>query len=190
MSSVSTVRLSRQDYFDAAFEVLAEGDYRQLTIARLCDRLGVSKGSFYHHFDGWPGFVQALLSHWEEERTLRVAALAASVGTKRDRSRLLNAMVTGLPHDVEAAIRVWSRNEPIARSVQLRVDDERVAMMADLLSSHLEPKDAQELAELFHTVLVGAQMSSHPVPPRRIRMAMNRLAELVAAQYGPELLDL
>ena len=59
--------LSRSAYFDVALELLAEGGHDGLTIAALCARLGVTKGSFYHHFRDLCAFTDALLAYWEAE---------------------------------------------------------------------------------------------------------------------------
>ncbi len=57
--TATTPRLTQRDYFTVALRLLAAGSHEALTTAALCDELQVSKGSFYHHFGGWPGFVTA-----------------------------------------------------------------------------------------------------------------------------------
>ena len=48
--------VTKEEYYDAALEVLAQLGFKGLNIGVLCKRLGVTSGSFYHHFGGWPGF--------------------------------------------------------------------------------------------------------------------------------------
>jgi len=43
-------RLSVDDWIQAGFSILAEGDPAALRVERLCERLRVTKGSFYWHF--------------------------------------------------------------------------------------------------------------------------------------------
>ncbi|WP_239003564.1 TetR/AcrR family transcriptional regulator [Nocardia panacis] len=62
--------LTKEQYFTAALEVLAECGFKGLNIGVLCRGLGVTSGSFYHHFGGWPTFVTALLEHWERQQVL------------------------------------------------------------------------------------------------------------------------
>src|SRR5579884_2605293 len=57
-------RANRTAYLECALDVLAESGADGLTIAELCGRLGVTKGSFYHHFAGMGEFVTALLAFW------------------------------------------------------------------------------------------------------------------------------
>ena len=46
-------RATRRDFVDCAFEILAESGHKGLTIHELCRKVGVSTGSFYHHFANW-----------------------------------------------------------------------------------------------------------------------------------------
>ena len=43
-------RLAVDDWIQAGFALLADGGPNALRIDRLCERLGVTKGSFYWHF--------------------------------------------------------------------------------------------------------------------------------------------
>ncbi|MBN9618450.1 MAG: TetR/AcrR family transcriptional regulator, partial [Actinobacteria bacterium] len=83
-------RLTTQDYVREALVVLGEEGPEALTIAGLCERLGVTKGSFYHHFGGLPGFVDVLLESWEREEGRR---LAAAVRAYPDPGERLAALV-------------------------------------------------------------------------------------------------
>ena len=61
----------KRDWLDAGLVLLAEQGAPSVTIERLAERLGLSKGSFYHHFKGMGGYRTALLEHFEAERTTR-----------------------------------------------------------------------------------------------------------------------
>ena len=69
-------RLTQDDYFREALAVLDEFGSDALTIAVLCDRLDVTKGSFYHHFGGMPGFITQLLEYWEREHSVRLIKIS------------------------------------------------------------------------------------------------------------------
>src|ERR1700753_1921671 len=58
-------RRDREAFLNAAFPILAEKGFHDLTVEALCAELGVSRGSFYHHFTGMPQFVESLLAAWE-----------------------------------------------------------------------------------------------------------------------------
>lgn len=60
---------SQREYFELALEVLSVSGFECVNIGVLCHRLGVTSGSFYHHFDGWDDFVHRLLDFWEGEQS-------------------------------------------------------------------------------------------------------------------------
>ena len=79
--------VSREQYFDAAMDILATKGAGALTIAALCARFEVTMGSFYHHFRNVDTFVDALLGHWEAEQTHRVVELTASGNGSAQKTR-------------------------------------------------------------------------------------------------------
>ena len=67
--------LNRNDYFEAGLDLLAEGGVQAQTIANLCERLGITKGSFYHHFSSLGDFRAQLLGYWEAAQQAALEAL-------------------------------------------------------------------------------------------------------------------
>jgi AcrR family transcriptional regulator len=61
----------RRRWLDEGLDLLATSGVNGVTIQALCERLGLSKGSFYHHFKGMAGYRTALLEHFEERETRR-----------------------------------------------------------------------------------------------------------------------
>ena len=133
-----------------------------MTIAALCDELGVSKGSFYHHFGGWPGFVTALLETWERESTLEVKDSTERIDAVGTKYRLLATLVDTIPHDAEAALRVWAHTDPLVKAAVDRVDSGREAMVTDFFALTIPKRDAAMLAELYLSALVGNQLGPPP----------------------------
>ena len=54
-------RLTADDWIDAGFAVLADSGPNALRIDRLCERLDVTKGSFYWHFTDFSAYRGALI---------------------------------------------------------------------------------------------------------------------------------
>lgn len=186
-ATTSAPRLTLADYFARATRILSEGSHEDLTIAAMCDSLEVSKGSFYHHFGSWQGFVKAFLENWERETTLNVTEVAARIKEPKQRHRLLSALIHSFPHDAEGAIRVWARTDTLVRTVQMRVDEERVALIYDAFCMVLPPAEARQLSELHHLVLVSCQMIERPVSTKRMLSVLKVLTDLEAAKYGNKL---
>lgn len=177
-------RLTQHDYYAVAMKLLAEGSHDSLTIAALCDELGVSKGSFYHHFGGWSGFVTGLLEAWERESTLEIKEAAERIDAVGTKFRILAALVEAIPHDAEAAIRVWSHTDPPVKAAVDRVDRIRKAMVTDFFALTVPKADAGLLAELALSALVGNQLAHKPVDTKRMRQLLNQLTKLIVVKYG------
>lgn len=184
--TATTSRLSQHDYYDVALRLLAEGSHDSLTIAALCDELGVSKGSFYHHFGGWPGFVTALLETWERESTLEVKDSTERIDAVGTKYRLLATLVDTIPHDAEAALRVWAHTDPLVKAAVDRVDSGREAMVTDFFALTIPKRDAAMLAELYLSALVGNQLAHRPVDTRRMRKLLSQMTKMTEACYGPQ----
>jgi AcrR family transcriptional regulator len=160
---VGSERLRREAYYDAAFAVLAERGPGDLTIAALCARLQVTKGSFYHHFTDMAEFVDRLLEHWAQEHATRLIALSESVTDPAERFDLLEGIAAGLPHGAEAAIRAWSWSNESVAAAQRAVDAARIGhLTASGLEAGLPPDEARRLATISMSLLVGMQQLERP----------------------------
>ena len=173
-------RRTRRDFFDAAFGLLEESGFPALTASALCDRLGVSRGSFYHHFDTFESFVTEFLADWETRYSRDLITRAETVA---DLDRRLNyhvELAAELPHGAEAALRAWGSVEPVVAAAQRRVDQLRFNSLADLLRSHGIPKAE---AEIYTTIalntLIGLQITQRPIDAGSLAGLYSHLARLL-----------
>src|SRR5882757_10442009 len=158
------LKVTQDQYFEAALSQLAAQGAEGLTISWLCRALGVTSGSFYHYFGGWAGFVEALLTHWEAEQTQRIVELARAAASPEQRLDVLRRQATALPHDAEAAIRAWGRGEERVGQAQRRVDARRhAALPAIVTDMGVQPDYAKRLAPTRLALLVGMQQLQRPV---------------------------
>ncbi|CAB4578066.1 MAG: TetR family transcriptional regulator [Actinobacteria bacterium] len=149
---------SPQDYFDAGMDLLAAEGVSALTIARLCGELGVTKGSFYHHFRGVEDYRTQLLTHWASNRSAQVVAAAGAIDDPVRRLRVLLQAGVELPHEAEAAIRAWSQRDPDAWRVRVAVDEARERIIADAFrAAGVDAVQAELYGRLAVVTLVGAQ---------------------------------
>ncbi len=181
-------RLSVDDYYRAAFDVLGESGSEALTINALCERLQVTKGSFYHHFGAMPAFVDALLLFWESEHSERLAAIAKTQPDPTLRIATLIDFAISLPHASEAAIRAWARSNPDVNDVTVRVDRRRERHLTDaIVALGLERPAARLLARMTVNLLVGAQQREQPVDLKRLRGSLEEFQKLIFLEADPKL---
>ena len=74
--SLSTIteknRLTSGDWQQAALDALSEGGLQNIAIEMIAKRLGVTKGSFYWHFESRDALIQAALELWESQEQEQV----------------------------------------------------------------------------------------------------------------------
>ncbi|MCW2765609.1 MAG: hypothetical protein JWO11_1568 [Nocardioides sp.] len=181
-------QVSRDDYFRAALDVLALDGAGALKIGVLCRSLGVTTGSFYHHFGSLSTFIELLLRHWEHEQTEIYADLAAAAERADLAVAVLKEGAIGLPHRAEAAIRAWGHLDPRVAAAQARVDAKRRAAARQVLRRMIDDPDRVErLALVAMTLLVGFQLGGDPDDVDAIVGLMDEYEFLVQhAAHGPD----
>lgn len=161
-------RKTKRDWLLVGTELLAMAGAQGLTIEALCQAMGLTKGSFYHHFGGFEDFKVSLLAFYEEEGTLDIIARLADVPAPQAKLRqLIEMVVTASTQFVmypEVAIRAWALQDEAVRAVQMRVDGRRLAYVESLLLEIIgEPAAARRMAQLMYAILVGAEQMQPPM---------------------------
>lgn len=179
-------RVTRETYLRAGLEILGESGSEGLTVPALCERLAITKGSFYHHFESLPAYQTAVLAFWEEEHTAApIAALASeqSADPIWQVPRLTETAVQ-LPHATEAALRAWGTSNPEVAACQARVDASRQERIRQVLVAlGVEAKQAGLLADTAVSVLVGFQHRP-PLDVARLRAMLGELNRLIYLEAG------
>jgi AcrR family transcriptional regulator len=120
-------RLGLDDWIQTGYALLAEEGIKALKIDRLCDRLGVTKGSFYWHFDGMPAYRSALVESWGELRDedRRTFDDMNGLAPRERLLQMMSSLVSPRHWTLERAMREWARcDDAVATSV--RAADQRV----------------------------------------------------------------
>jgi AcrR family transcriptional regulator len=177
---------SRSDWIQAGLAAAADDGPNGLRIDRLCQHLGVSKGSFHHHFAGAADFKQAVLAAYE---VLVVEALDQAIErtaaeTPKEALAGLTAAITSTEGfyrpDLEVAMRAWAFSDPDVRAVQERVDTRRLASLQGIWSRILDDPAAVHTAALLpYLVGIGASLVQPPTPPDQLRSVYELLLGLV-----------
>jgi AcrR family transcriptional regulator len=159
--------LDREAYFEAAYEILGEIGSEGITINVLCERLGVTKGSFYHHFESLPVFVRALADWWEGRWVERLGQFNATADRIARVELMLNA-TAAQAHGPEAALRAWSTSEPIIKAAMARIDVRGEDSVARLAALFLDDAEEIELvAQHGMSLAIGMQYRTQVIDPDR-----------------------
>ncbi|MGN2639097.1 TetR/AcrR family transcriptional regulator [Nocardia takedensis] len=150
--------VTKEQYFETALAVLAELGFKGLNIGALCRRLGVTSGSFYHHFGSWQSFVDALLEHWENRQVVILRTLSFNQGNPDDDVRAMSDLAAGLHHRAEAAIRAWAGNDESVNLALKRVDESRRRTVHKVIRGVVaDEAAAAEITALGMAMLIGYQ---------------------------------
>ncbi len=184
-----TVRkASRESWIAGAFEALQTGGIDALRVEPLALQLGVTKGSFYHHFENRRDLHLAMLEAWEQAGTSAIIAAIdqhAEESTPVERLHRLAERTMVPDHfsdSIENGIRAWARTDPVVAEVAARVDARRVDYAAALLrASGLSPAVARRRAQLFYRVLIGEFMWRSSGGPTATAREIRETVELLVA---------
>ena len=73
---VGNIKVTRQDWLNAALSVLKQGGVEAVKVADLAARMGVSRSSFYWYFKSRQDLLDALLDHWQDTNTSALVSMA------------------------------------------------------------------------------------------------------------------
>lgn len=120
-------RFHREEWLAAALNVLAEEGQAKLRIDKLAADLGVTKGSFYHHFKSRDDFVQKLLDYWSRRYTDRVIKEigALQVPARERVLEMMRLIVRERLDRYDIAFRSWAAQEPSVAEMVRKVDARR-----------------------------------------------------------------
>jgi AcrR family transcriptional regulator len=155
----------KPQWLHAGLEALRKGGIDAVRVERLADEVGVTKGSFYHHFRDRGALLDALLEFWSREMT---DAEFERIQTLRGG---LAARLLALAEDVlekgmgryDPAIRAWARNDRKVAAAVAQVDRRRVRALTGLFQEEgFGPAEAHTRARLFYTFLLGEPQVRSP----------------------------
>lgn len=171
--------------------MLAEEGASGLRIDRLAARLGLTKGSFFHHFGGAAGYRTAVLEHYEQ---LTLGAFADAIDTRPGTGTratlawltdLATAEAGGLRRaELDLAVRAWASSDAEARAVQARIDAAVIGALQSTWRPVVETDAAARTAALVpYLVALGAAVTVPPIAADELRRVYELLLEAVPGSH-------
>ena len=147
----------------AALDEIEDAGVRALSVEAVARRLGVSKGSAYHHFRDRRDLLRAALARWEQRQVTDLNATFAAVTDPRERLHLAleEAFVTLAPTVIVQLMA--ATDDPDVAAVLERSTAARVELLRrTFLALGATPADAEHRAILFYGHYLGfAQLRRH-----------------------------
>jgi AcrR family transcriptional regulator len=181
----TTSRLTVGDWVNAGFAILAEEGIKGLKIDRLCDRLAVTKGSFYWHFTDIAGYRAALIDAWSELRDedRRHFGVMANATPRERLSQMMSELLSARAWTLERAMREWARTDD-AVAASVRAADHRVleAVRQAFLDAGFAQEDADLRANATFAAGIGFLHLSGQQPNARGAANRERFLDLMLAR--------
>ena len=158
-------RLTRRDWIEKGLDLLTEGGGEGLKIRRVADELGVTYGSFYHHFSSADEFYRAMLKYWRKDLLGCISHEHLRKPDPTFASLMKTLAEHGLP-EYDFAIRKWAKTyEPAASEIK-KADAFRMRMATRFLQKRgLNAETAKARGEMLISMRIG--VLEHPDQSRR-----------------------
>lgn len=117
-TAAPSARLNVTDWITAGLELLSQEGISGVKIQRLCERLGVTKGSFYWHFTDLHAFLGAMAKYYEDGARI-FRDQFTEMAQKNPKQSLTDAVAYSYDNRLgrlERAMRDWSRTDARARA--------------------------------------------------------------------------
>lgn len=169
-------RLDARAWIDAAHEAFREGGVEAVRVDPLAKRLGVTRGSFYWHFENRAALLGAVLGRWAHE-TREIVEGNEREGGAAD-ARLLRLLRTCASDDgrLEMGVRAWAAQDDAAHRIVGQVDEERIAYVAVLLrGTGMLEADTLPSARVVYLAWLGSYTGTVPTDAEQRVADMERL---------------
>ena len=156
---------SKSTWLDAALDLLTESGINAVRVEVLAKSLGVTKGSFYWHFQNRNQLLEQMLDHWvatttapvmeghyPDDPVARIYAVGANI-VDNERARL------------DPQIRAWALTDKDAERKVREVDQSRFSFLNQLFrEAGFNSEDAELRSRLFYYYLLAEHLSTLDSP--------------------------
>jgi AcrR family transcriptional regulator len=181
-AGATTSRLTIDDWVHAGFAILAEEGITALKIDRLCNRLAVTKGSFYWHFTDIAGYRETLIEAWSELRDEDRSHFGemAYISPRARLSQMMSSLLSARHWTLERAMREWARTDD-AVAASVRAADQRIldAVRRAFSDQGFDGEDADLRANATFAAGIGFLHLSGNTPNARGAARRERFLDLM-----------
>ena len=180
-------QLDRNDWVEAAIDVLATEGVTGLRVEVLAKRCGVTKGSFYWHFKDRQDLLTAVLERWKEGR-IRDIEKTTTVPPGQERDQLHYAIeVYGASRNrkgmsIELAVRDWARHDSLAGKIVEAVDLYRLECTRKLfVAAGMSDAEAKSRSLLLYACVFGLSLMHYSPFDDNLGDLKQRIAERIVS---------
>ena len=168
-------RLKAADWIALGLKELARLGPEAIKLEAICTAAGLTRGSFYHHFDSHTTFLRELAEAWRQQSTEDVATTIDDSETAEHAAHTLTAAALEIDYKLELGIRELARRMPDIAAVVAETDRMRTSILAGIYAERfdLEAEAAKDYALLEYAAFSGLILLN----PAMDRSDQTRLAD-------------
>jgi len=156
-------RLEKTDWLDFALSELAEKGHDALKAQTLAAGLGVTRRSFYWHFEDLEAFKRDLIAHWTDRTTEELVRAVVREGDAQAQLVGLMARAFRSGASMERAVRAWATADDHVASLVAAVDWRRIRFAEQLLAAlGVAEAEIGPRARMLYWASIGRLMMAHP----------------------------
>jgi len=137
ISSPERKQLQRIDWLLSALEIFVAEGIDAVRITRLAQNLGVTRGSFYWHFENREDLIDALVSYWKDKNTRAVTESVANASNLAEGIfRFFETCIDAALFDprLDLALREWARRSSEVRNMVDFEDEARITSLCEFFT--------------------------------------------------------
>jgi AcrR family transcriptional regulator len=114
--------LTQADWLLAGQDLLRAGGVRAVKLAAMTSALGVTTGSFYHHFEDMSAYLNELADYWGETQPAETLPTISDGPPLRRLAALEQLHRANDMERLDRAMRVWAHDDPRAQAAVGKAD--------------------------------------------------------------------
>lgn len=181
-------RFSKDDWIALGHEELAARGCDAVKLEAICKAAGLTRGSFYHHFEDHESYLTALARHWLKTQTEDVADVIDGAASAVDQGAALTRAAMAIDYKLELGIRELGRRLPAVREIIRQADTVRLDVVSQLYQVRygLDAEAADDLAYLEYAAFSGIILLDPDIPAARQQTLADLFDRTMARALAPE----
>ena len=180
---MGALRTARETWIEEGLRALAAGGVDAVRVEALAKALGVTKGGFYGYFADREALLTEMLDSWERQSIDEVLARISDAHTDLlDQVRLAGQLTFSGDHllPIDLAVRDWARWDPAVAERLRRVDNRRMQLSRDAISTICsDPEEVEARSLLAFCTAIGSHLLAADHPGRTRREVLARASAII-----------
>jgi AcrR family transcriptional regulator len=159
-------RLKPDDWIALGLSELAKRGPDAIKLEAICKAAGLTRGSFYHHFEDHNDFLRSMVGAWRLQSTENIIQNVDLNASADVSASHLTEKAIQIDYQLELGIRELARRLPEIADEIRETDQARLAILSEIYVARfgLEQQHAEDLAFLEYAAFSGITLRNPDMP--------------------------